>query len=277
MNRTVCASLSLAVCMLGACASNDPGSTLQDDAAAFDASAVDAGAADSAATADATKPDSGAVPRRDGSSAPDAPAPPDVAVQDTAPADVAPEAGPTTLDLHQATIYDNPPNLADWPVTTLITDVWFQYPGWDGIHVEFSKRDGPNSWPDVTPPGWTGPLEYTIGLAEYINGQWYASAAIQVWRGLPAAGGNLGSDINTMGQCTAFGYGSSCQVAKNWYYDGRWGNLAGYQPATNEVIGVFVVAGNVRGVTDGSQSPVQERSNVVLVPMPTIAGANYMF
>ena len=62
---------------------------------------------------------------------------------------------------------------------------------------------------------------------------------------------------------------------RDWYYDGRWGNLAGYQPATGELIGVFVVAGNLRGVKDGSQSPVKERSNVVLVKMPDINGAKY--
>jgi hypothetical protein len=181
---------------------------------------------------------------------------------DLAPAaspDLAPP--PTMLDLHQATIYNNPVGLADWPVTTLITDVEFQLQG-DGVHVEFSKRDD-GTWPDVTPPGWTGSLEYTLGMVENINGQWYASAAIQFWRGLPASGGNVALDN---------------QVAKNWYYDGRWGALAGYQPKTGELIGLFVVAGNARGVTDdGSQSPVRERSNVVLVPMPDVNGAKYTF
>jgi hypothetical protein len=184
---------------------------------------------------------------------------------------------PTTLDLHEAIIYDNPSNLADWPVTTTITEVDFQYMGSDGVHVEFSKEDDAGGWPDVTPPGWTGSLQYTLGFAEYIGGQWYASAAIQFWRGLAAEGGNVAADTVTAAQCTAFGFASSCQVAKNWYYDGRWGELAGYQPATGETIGVFVVAGNVRGVTDGSESPVQERSNVVLVPMPDIGGATYTF
>jgi hypothetical protein len=184
---------------------------------------------------------------------------------------------PTTLDLHEAIIYDNPSNLADWPVTTTITEVDFEYMGSDGVHVQFSKEDDAGSWPDVTPPGWTGSLEYTLGFAEYIGGQWYASAAIQFWRGLPASGGNVAEDTVSLGQCTAFGYASSCQVAMNWYYDGRWGELAGYQPATGETIGVFVVAGNVRGVTDGSESPVQERSNVVLVHMPDIGGAKYTF
>jgi hypothetical protein len=167
------------------------------------------------------------------------------------------------LDLHEVTIYDNPIGLADWPVATTITDLEFQYNGADGVHVEFDKRDGPQSWPDVTPPGWDGPLEYTLGMAECINGQWYASAAIQFWRGLDASGGNVALDN---------------QIAINWYYDSRWGELNGRQPATGEIIGMFVVAGNARGVTDdGSQSPVKERSNVVLVPMPDVDGAIYTF
>jgi hypothetical protein len=99
-------------------------------------------------------------------------------------------------------------------------------------------------------------------MAEYIDGHWYASAAIQFWRGLEAFGGNVALDN---------------QVAKNWYYDDRWGEMNGYQPATGETIGIFVVAGNLRGVTDGSQSPVQERSNVVLVPMPDVGGAKHTF
>jgi hypothetical protein len=170
---------------------------------------------------------------------------------------------PSMLDLHDATIVDNPASLADWEVTTTITDLEFQYDGMDGVHVEFSKRDGAGSWPDVTPPGWSGSLEYTLGMAELINGHWYASAAIQFWRGLDQSGGNVGANQ---------------QVATNWYYDGRWGAMAGYQPAAGEMIGVFVVAGNVRDVTDdGTQSPVRERSNVVLVPMPTSTGAKYTF
>lgn len=224
---------------------------------------------DAGATLDAA-PHDAAV---DAKQAPKDAAPPqDAAVVDAAP----PPPQPTTLNLHQATMFDNPSNLADWPVTTFITEVDFQYNGKDGVHVEFSKKDD-GSWPDVTPPGWDGPLEYTLGFAENIGGQWYASAAIEFWSGLDVQGGNVAADVTTLGQCTTFGAGSNCQVAKNWYYDGRWGNLAGYQPATGELIGVFVVAGNLRGVTDGSQSPVQERSNVVLVKMPDINGAKYTF
>lgn len=206
-------------------------------------------------------------------------APVDTNVVDTAVADVAMDTkpSPTTLDLHEVTLFDNPKDLAEWPETTKITVVEFRVGAGEGVHIEFSKRDGAGSWPDITPPGWDGPLQYTVGLVENIEGKWYGSAAIQYWRGLDASGGNVAEDITTKAQCTMFGYGSGCQVAKNWYYDGRWGKLAGYQPKTGEIIGVFVVGGNVRGVTDGSQSPAKERSNVVLLKMPDIAGAKYTF
>ncbi len=271
MSRTSIGS-AFAACLV-ACAGGTQSDPASEGSGVLDGGEVDSAAVD-AGRYDAAHVDSGHL---DAGSGPDAGL--DAPSEDAAlgEAEAGAEAGPNTLDLHEAMIFDNPPNLADWPVTTLITDVEFQYMGMDGVHVEFSKRDGPGSWPDVTPPGWSGSLEYTLGFAELINGQWYASAAIQFWRGLPASGGNVATDVVTMGQCAAFGYGSSCQVAKNWYYDGRWGPLATYQPATGEIIGVFVVAGNVRGVTDGSQSPVQERSNVVLVAMPDINGAKYTF
>jgi hypothetical protein len=169
--------------------------------------------------------------------------------------------GPGELDLHLATLYSNPPDLADWPVTTTLTEVDFG----DGVHLAFSKQDGADRWPDVTPPGWMGPLQYTLGMAECIDGQWYASAVIEFWYGLDASGGNIGLDN---------------QVAMNWYYDaGRWGMLAGRQPAPGETIGIFVAAGNLRNITsdDPAQSPVMERSNVVLVPMPDANGATHSF
>lgn len=166
---------------------------------------------------------------------------------------------PTVIELADAIIHDNPPDVASWPVTTTITQLDFRD---DGVHVVFSKQDGPDRWPDIVPPGWDGPLQYTLGLVELIDGQWHASAAMQYWYGLEAQGGNVALDD---------------QIAVNWYYDGRWGEMAGYQPAQGETLGVFVVAGNVRGVLDGSQSPVQERSNVVVVPMPGVEGASHSF
>src|SRR6185436_650752 len=96
--------------------------------------------------------------------------------------------GPKEIDLHGVTLYANPPDLADWPMTTTLTEVDFNN---DGVFVDFSKKDGPNRWPDVVPPGWMGPLEYTLGMVECINGQWYGSAVIEYWNGLQASGGNV--------------------------------------------------------------------------------------
>src|SRR5205809_3435973 len=61
---------------------------------------------------------------------------------------------PKEMDLHDAILFDNPKNLADWPVSTKITEVVFQPGGKDGVRIEFSKKDGPGRWPDITPPGW---------------------------------------------------------------------------------------------------------------------------
>jgi hypothetical protein len=175
------------------------------------------------------------------------------------------------------TLYSNPPDLTNWPITTTLTEVDFVS---GGLALTFAKKEPPNRWPDVTPPGWGGPLQYTIGMVECIGGHWYGSAVVEVWYDLPSAGGNVPSDIVTMGPCTSFGYGSTCQIAKNWYYDtGRWGMLAGRQPATGETIGVFIAAGNLRDVPtdDPAQSPVMERSNIVLMPMPDFSGSMNAF
>lgn len=166
------------------------------------------------------------------------------------------------LDLQLTVLHDNPPNLPNWPVTTALTQVDFTN---DGVHVVFDKLEGPERWPDIIPPDWEGPLQYTLGMALCIDGQWHASAAIQYWYGLEASGGNVALDD---------------QVAVNWYYDSaRWGEMAGHQPATGETIGLFVVAGNARAVHEDTplQSPVMERSNVVLVPMPDVNGAMHSF
>jgi hypothetical protein len=167
---------------------------------------------------------------------------------------------PTSIDLHDVIFHDNPTGIADWPVTTNITKLVFSN---DGVHVEFSKQEDPERWPDITPPGWDGPLQYTLGLVENIDGQWHTSAAMQYWYGLANQGGNVALDN---------------QIAVNWYYDARWGELNGRQPATGEIVGIFVVAGNTRGVLDdGSQSPVKERSEVVVVPFPDVNGATHDF
>lgn len=148
------------------------------------------------------------------------------------------------IDLSQAQIVDAP-DVHSWPITTAITQVSF-----DGstTRVEFDKKDGPSRWPDVTPPGWTGPLEYTIWLFKNIGGRWVGSAFIQMWSGRDGSGSSADPDVPSV-------------YDAHWYYGSRWAPIYGsgkIQPG--EVIGFMVTPGNAR---DGGQVTLQERSNVV--------------
>ncbi|HEX3704606.1 MAG TPA: hypothetical protein VHU82_14845, partial [Vicinamibacterales bacterium] len=105
-------------------------------------------------------------------------------------------------------------------------------------------RTGPGRWPDV---GFgEGSLEYTLGMCVNIQGTWNCSATVQFW---------FGRDLGASGRPDEIGI--------NWWYDGRWGNLLGYQPAFGETVGIFVAAGNLR---DNGNVITKERSNVVLMP-----------
>src|SRR4029077_21089862 len=91
--------------------------------------------------------------------------------------------------------------------------------------------------------------EYTVWAVVNINGQWYTSGFIQMWRGRARTGAVILAD-----------------VAGNGAYDARWGRMAGYQPHAGELMGFFVSAGNARNWT--AVTSVRERSNVVVVPLP---------
>jgi hypothetical protein len=156
------------------------------------------------------------------------------------------------LNLNTVIVENSPPDIATWPQTATITALTWTT---DGVEVLFTKRDGTGRWPDVIPPGFDGPLEYTLWLFLNIGGQWYGSGIIQYWNG---------KDFNG---------GPPSGVALNWVYDSRWGPMAGYQPATGETIGMMVSAGNARGQT--TVSSVKERSQVILIPFPSDAGATY--
>jgi len=189
-------------------------------------------------------------------STPPVPPPP----PDPTPAPPTPSAPANSSDmvsLGLATILNSPRDLARWPVTTAISVVDIRS---NGVHVEFSKQSGPGRWPDTIPPGFSGPLQYTLGMVMNINGQWYASAPIEFWFGLDRAGG------------------APSQFAQNWFYDpGRWAPMTYHQPAVGEQIGFFVCAGDCRNTTTGDKSPVKERSNVVLLPNPGDGGGTFRF
>ncbi len=154
------------------------------------------------------------------------------------------------INLSQAIVYNSPADVATWPITTTITDLHMRSSGEspDGVSMAFSAL---NSWPDYVPPGWDGGLQYTVWPVVRINGQWYTSGIIQMWRGRPSTGAPLPSQWY------------------NWAYDARWGPMnynGGFHPQAGDVLGFFVTAGDARG--QGGVTSVRERSNVVLLSFP---------
>jgi hypothetical protein len=185
-----------------------------------------------------------------------APAPEPTPAPAPTPPPPPPPPAPSGDVLSGATIWNSPKALGSWPITTKITSIEMRS---SGVRIEFSKRNGAGRWPDMFPPGWDEPLQWTLGMCMYVSGQWHCSAPIQFWNGLDESGG------------------PPSQYGNNWFYDpGRWGPLS-RQPAVGETIGFFACAGDCRNTLDGSKSPVKERSDVVLVPMPTNSGASYSF
>lgn len=143
----------------------------------------------------------------------------------------------------------NSPNVLAWPVTTHITRLELADAG---VRVTFDRCE---VWPDVTPPGWDGPLRFTLWLVENIGGEWFASGIIQFWACDQFNGGAVYRDN---------------QIARNWVYDARWSSMVGHQPRPGERIGFLVSAGNARGQDDHL---VAERSDIVELLMPSAAAA----
>jgi hypothetical protein len=145
------------------------------------------------------------------------------------------------FSLKNSIILNNPSDLASWAETTAITMIDLRGPF---ILADFDKRQGPGRWPES---GFgDGGIQYTLGMCLNQSGQWYCSAAIQFWDGREL---EAGGDVN--------------EVGINWFYDGRWAPIAGHQPRTGEMVGIFVAQGNLR---DSGKTSVKERSNVVLLP-----------
>ncbi len=140
------------------------------------------------------------------------------------------------------------PNALTWPVTAHISSIEANA---DGMRVLFDKCA---AWPDVTPPGWDGPLRYTLWLFLNIGGEWYGSGIIQFWACGQANGGPIYQDN---------------QIAKNWVYGSQWAPMTGIQPKPGERIAFMVSAGNARMQDDHA---VDERSAIVEVAMPSVPG-----
>lgn len=154
------------------------------------------------------------------------------------------------FDMRDAIMVNSPPDMATWPETAKITSINFS-PG--AFEVDFDRRDSGDRWPDVTPAGWSGALQYTLGMCVQVTGQWYCSGVVQFW---------YGRTLSDSAPPSAVGY--------EWFYDPvRWGPMFLHQPAEGELVGLFVSSGNTRdggNFTRASCPRVCERSNVVLLP-----------
>jgi hypothetical protein len=148
------------------------------------------------------------------------------------------------INLNLASVYNSPSNIASWPATSTITSLTMSSSS--GLAFRFTTE---NSWPDVVPPGFSGPLQYTVWAVVNVNGSWNTSGFIQMWRGR----GSTGAPI-------------LAEFPINWAYDSRWGPMNHYQPHAGEQMGFFLSAGNARG--ESGVSSVKERTNVVLVSLP---------
>lgn len=151
------------------------------------------------------------------------------------------------LDVSRAAMYNSPADFFTWPATAQLTSVQFDATG--NFVLAFDKQIGPARWPDFVPPGWDGPLQYTVGMCLAVNGSWACSAVVEYWNG-------RGTDIGASG---------GDDVAGKWFYDGRWGPLAGRGPKPGERVALFVCAADCRNVTSAWPGALHERSDVRLV------------
>lgn len=143
----------------------------------------------------------------------------------------------------------NNPNISGWAETSKITSIDFSN-GY--IEVDFDKRAGADQWPPAPfGDGGGGEIQYTLGMCFNLGGRWYCSAVIQFWPG---------RDLDASGPAG--------NVAIDWYYDARWGPMAGHQPAIGELVGIFAANGNVR---DSLSWAIEQRTDIVVVPF----GTNY--
>ncbi len=153
------------------------------------------------------------------------------------------------FNVAEAQIVNSPSDIASWPVTAAITSLSF---GTDGqTRVEFSKHHGEGRWPDVIPPGFEGPIQFTLWLFVQIGGKWVGSGFQEFWESRKGTGSVDDPDVPSV-------------YNLHWYYAERWSPIYNHGPIkTGEEIGFMVSSGDARD-SKGPYS-VRERSNVVVV------------
>ncbi len=155
------------------------------------------------------------------------------------------------VDLSGAIVHNSPGDVASWPATTRIQRLTMRPGQNNGLSFTFS---GNQTWPDYVPPGWDGPIQYTVWAGVQIGGAWHVAGFIQMWRTRPCTGAPILAQW------------------RDWAYDkNRWGAMVDHRPQVAEQMIFFVTAGNARKGSAGPEpdvTSVRERSNVVMVALP---------
>jgi hypothetical protein len=164
------------------------------------------------------------------------------------------------IDLSTAVVHSSPADIAAWPITTQIERLTMR-PGQDhGLSFQFAANQ---TWPDYTPPGWDGPIQYTVWAGVEIAGRWHLAGFIQMWRTRPSTGAPILAQW------------------RDWAYDeNRWGPMVRHRPQANEKMLFLLSAGNARRGSagpEGNVTSVRERSNAVLVALPAADHGDFVF
>lgn len=163
------------------------------------------------------------------------------------------------IDLRAARIVSSSPqDIGDWTPTVRITGLEIRPEQHDqGGGLGFTADR--SRWLDHTPPGWEGPIQYTVWACAPLVGRWACGGFIQMWRSRASTGAPLLQ--------IAPGELTRTNWSANWAYAlDRHAPLSGYIPTPGSPMAFFLSAGNARDVT--TVTSVRERSNVVLVNLP---------
>lgn len=164
------------------------------------------------------------------------------------------------IDLSRASFHGSP-NVSAWPVTVTLRAVEFQ-PGADkGVAPMFNRAEMNARWPNVRPPGWNGPIQFTLWACVRIGG-WHCAGLQEFW------GDHAGPPRVWSGApFLETGVHGKNNWQENWAYDGRWGPMSGYVPMLGDEVAFFLTAGDQRNPHDIRS--VEERTNVVKVKLAT--------
>jgi hypothetical protein len=153
----------------------------------------------------------------------------------------------------------NSPAALDWPATATITLLQFGEQG--QTRVEFTKRHGDGRWPDVFPPSFTGPIQFTLWLFRKVTGLWYGAGFIEFWESRDGSGSAADPDVPS-------------RYHDHWFYGSAWSPIQNPGPiVAGEAIGFMVSSGDAR-MNKGPFGP-QERSNIVVVPATDVGAFTF--